>query len=167
MKALIIAMFCVSYVPISAQSLLSGPHFAERPQTITYYALSHQPTRKVKKLLVHAIEKMRQRDFDAAISSLQSALALDRKSWDAHLNLGAAYFWKGDRESARAEFESATELDPANPLGYADLAVCDMRTGRDESAVVLARQALALDPANRLAKRVLEVERREQRRKIK
>lgn len=150
-------MLNLSCFPIWTQSL-SAPHFADPPKVVTYYQLTHPPRGPVKKLLIRAAQKMHKKDFDGAISLLRSALALDRASWEGHINLGAAYFWEGDRKSAETEFESAVALDPANPLSYADLAVCQLRAGRDESAVQLAKRALHLDPENRLASTILAVE---------
>ena len=150
-------VLCVSCVPIGAQNLLSTPRFSEQAQTVTYYQLSHAPGRRVRKLLDEAAEKLRERDYDSAISLFRSALARDRGSWEAHMNLGAAYFWGGDRRSAQAEFQTAMSLDPENALSYADLAVCALREGRVVPAASFAKQALRLDPQSRLAQRVLEV----------
>lgn len=155
MKSLFL-MLCVSCISTYAQSLLPKPHFSQRRYTISYYELSHQPSRHARRLMDEALQKMRHLDYSGAVASLRSALAIDRDCFEAHLNLGAAYYWQGNRPAASREFESAVSLDPYNPLGLVNLSVCRLKEGRLDSALSLARRALRLDPESNLARSILQ-----------
>lgn len=56
-------------------------------------------------------------DVDQALVLFREAVAMDRDSSAAHLNVGVALKLKGDREGALAAFEKAKERDPEGPVG--------------------------------------------------
>jgi TolB-like protein/Tfp pilus assembly protein PilF len=79
------------------------------------------------------------RRYDQAIAQLQRTLALDNKFAYAHWNLGQAFYFKGDRAAAIAEYEKARSLDD-DPvvLGLLGRAYADGR--ENEKAMDMVRQ---------------------------
>jgi len=49
------------------------------------------------------------------MAAYQKALEADPKYWPAHLNLGAAYYYEGDKATAARFFRQALELQPEHP----------------------------------------------------
>ncbi|WP_408888207.1 tetratricopeptide repeat protein [Myxococcus faecalis] len=56
-------------------------------------------------------------DVDQALALFREAVAMDRDSAPAHLNVGVALKLKGDKQGALAAFEKAREKDPEGPVG--------------------------------------------------
>lgn len=56
--------------------------------------------------------------YDAAIESLEAAIALDPNFAVAYCNLGNAHYAQGDTEQAAAMYRRAIELDPDNVTAY-------------------------------------------------
>jgi tetratricopeptide (TPR) repeat protein len=82
---------------------------------------------------------MNARRYDEAIAQLQRTLALDNKFGYAHWNLGEAFYFKGDRAAAIAEYEKARALDD-DPviLGLLGRAYAD--AGENDKAIDMVRQ---------------------------
>jgi TolB-like protein/Tfp pilus assembly protein PilF len=82
---------------------------------------------------------MNARRYDEAIVQLQRTLALDNKFGYAHWNLGEAFYFKGDRAAAIAEYEKARALDD-DPviLGLLGRAYAD--AGEKDKAIDMVRQ---------------------------
>src|ERR1700752_3022750 len=53
-----------------------------------------------------------QSNWDGAIKELQAALHLDPNRVDARVNLGMAYYFKGDPRAAESEFQTVLRADP-------------------------------------------------------
>ena len=56
-------------------------------------------------------------DVDEAIEKFREAIAMDRDSAAAQLNLGIAFKLKGELAAAKSAFQKARELDPEGPVG--------------------------------------------------
>lgn len=70
------------------------------------------------RLLLHAMNALKQNQPDVAVVSLKKALAVDDRSYDAHLLLGDVYTQRRRYESALGEYDVAALLNPtsADPL---------------------------------------------------
>lgn len=83
----------------------------------------------------------------------KDVLTKDPKNYNAHINLGAALFERGDCEGAEEHYLQATELAPGLIHAYRSLGVICLRMGRLESArqwlgrAVIGPHATVLTPA--------------------
>jgi len=84
--------------------------------------------------------------YDKAIAAYRNAIALDAEFADAHCNLGAALYNKGDRVEARACFERCLELRPGHVEGHFNLANLLEEEGDSGSALAHYLRALDRDP---------------------
>ena len=84
--------------------------------------------------------------YDQAIEAYQAALDLDADFADAHCNLGAVYYNRGDREQARRHFERCLRLDPTHVESHFNLANLLEEEGCNEMALHHYRAGLTADP---------------------
>jgi tetratricopeptide (TPR) repeat protein len=83
---------------------------------------------------------------DQAIEAYQAALALDPDFADAHCNLGAVRYNRGERDDARRHFERCLRLDPGHVEAHFNLANLLEEEGCNEMALHHYRAGLIADP---------------------
>ncbi len=84
--------------------------------------------------------------YQEAIDAYETALSLDESFADAHCNLGAVHYNRGDREAARGCFRRCLQLDPDHVEGHFNLANLLEEDGADEMALHHYLAALRADP---------------------
>lgn len=72
------------------------------------------PEKKKEKHYQRALEYIQQKDNNAAVTELRSAIALDPKFSNARYQLGLLYLQQNDPGSAFTELQQAADLDPNN-----------------------------------------------------
>jgi len=87
-------------------------------------------------------------DYDAAISWLEKAIAIDASLAEAYMDLGKVYLYQGRRDEARAAFEHAAALAPTDPYAPYYLATLLIDDGKYSEAVPLLQRSLEFDPLN-------------------
>jgi len=95
-----------------------------------------------------ALEKIRQGDYDGAISGLKPVLDKNPKDSNALYLIGLAYLKKNILPEASAAFLQVTELAPKFAPAYYQLGVCHQQQKEPEKALEFYRKAMELDPAN-------------------
>lgn len=84
--------------------------------------------------------------YARAIEAYETALSLDEDFADAHCNLGAVHYNRGQRELARRHFRRCLELEPNHVEGHFNLANLLEEDGADEMALHHYQAALRADP---------------------
>jgi tetratricopeptide (TPR) repeat protein len=74
-------------------------------------------------------------DYDGAEKTLQGALALDDKDFDAHFYLGAALYFRRDMANARLHLNRALALQPRSAQARYELALVERADGQQEAAL--------------------------------
>jgi tetratricopeptide (TPR) repeat protein len=95
-----------------------------------------------------ATEKIRQGDYDGAITLADKVLAKDPKDANALYLKGMAYLKKGTWEDALPFFLKVNELAPGFPPAYYQAAVCYQQMKDTEKALSFYAKAMELDPEN-------------------
>lgn len=103
-----------------------------------------------------ARQSLQNRDFDAALATLQQAVANDQSSRELYELLGVAYTRKGMVPEGIEALTAAVTLDPSNVTSRINLAVALHRAGLQPEAAVQLREARTLDPANEKARQLLQ-----------
>ncbi len=89
----------------------------------------------------------REERTDSLTALAREAIRLDPSLPDGYLNLGVAYWRKGDPQAALKQWRYATELNPNHALAADYIAAVHLRSGRIEEAIRSYRQAVESDPA--------------------
>ncbi|MBT8438741.1 MAG: tetratricopeptide repeat protein, partial [Gammaproteobacteria bacterium] len=89
-----------------------------------------------------------QKNYDAAISRLQSEILQDDKNAELHRMLAKVYDASGDKEKSSEEFNNAIFIDPELGDSYIELANLYTRTGETERAVKILNDGKNRIPAN-------------------
>ena len=84
--------------------------------------------------------------YDEAIAAYREALALEPDFADAHCNLGAVFYNRGERDDARRHFERCLRLDSAHVEAHFNLANVLEEEGCNEMALHHYRTGLIADP---------------------
>lgn len=84
--------------------------------------------------------------YGQAIDAYREALALDPDFADAHCNLGAVFYNRGDRDQARRHFERCLRLDPGHVEAHFNLANLLEEDGCNDMALHHYRAGLVSDP---------------------
>jgi tetratricopeptide (TPR) repeat protein len=77
---------------------------------------------------------------------LLRVLALEPDYAQGHLNLGNAYFARGDVMAARRHYERAADADALRAAALFNLGLCDEQEGRVAEAIAHYEAALERDP---------------------
>lgn len=93
-------------------------------------------------------ERLRAKDYAAAVPSLQAALALEPYSVVAHDALGVAYSQLGQYTLAIQEFKAALQVNPGLALTHNNIGYVYMQMRRLDDAAAEFQQALQIDPEN-------------------
>jgi tetratricopeptide (TPR) repeat protein len=98
-------------------------------------------------ILLSAAVSIRQvsywRDSEAAFTR---ALAVTEKNDVAHLNLGSAYFVKGNLPAAREHFRQSLTLQPLQKNGWNNLGAVEAALGHDQEAIAAYQVAIRVNP---------------------
>ena len=84
--------------------------------------------------------------YEEAIAAYREALALDPDFADAHCNLGAVFYNRGERKDARRHFERCLRVDPGHVEAHFNLANVLEEEGCNEMALHHYRTGLVADP---------------------
>jgi tetratricopeptide (TPR) repeat protein len=84
--------------------------------------------------------------YTEAIAAYREAIALDPDFADAHCNLGAVFYNRGERDEARRHFERCLRLDPGHVEAHFNLANLLEEEGCNEMALHHYRSGLVADP---------------------
>ncbi|MEE2672220.1 MAG: tetratricopeptide repeat protein [Myxococcota bacterium] len=84
--------------------------------------------------------------YEEAIEAYREALALDPDFADAHCNLGAVFYNRGERNDARRHFERCLRVDPGHVEAHFNLANVLEEEGCNEMALHHYRTGLVADP---------------------
>lgn len=117
-----------------------------------------QASRQAKDLDPNALEVHRARglvllnagseNVDEAISELKSAIAINDKIADLHLNLGFAYRLKNENDLAVDEYLAAYALNPADPTIPTEIMLAYANEGQYGKASQYAEDAVKIAPAD-------------------
>jgi Flp pilus assembly protein TadD len=94
-----------------------------------------------------AAEKVRQRDFDGAITQLEGILDKKPKEASALFFLGLAYVGKQKYPEALGALEQVAELNPTFPGVHFELGVCHRQLKDREKALAEFEKSLELEPS--------------------
>lgn len=86
------------------------------------------------------------REFDAAISDFDAALALDSRDTSALGYRGLTYLQMGQEERARTDFDAAFAIDPHAWVALDGRGMLAMRAGDDAGAITAFSAAISSDP---------------------
>lgn len=87
------------------------------------------------------------KDMDAAISAYQSAYILTPKDIDIYINLGSAFYEKGEYDNALTVYRRAIELEPYNAKIHCNLGYLYWGKGELEEAIKAYETAIKYDKA--------------------
>jgi|SRR5579883_1887014 len=88
------------------------------------------------------------RQFDAAISAFQRAIAADKSDVQAHFNLALAYSEKGDNANAATEYREVLRLSPGLYQAEMNLGLVLMRAGSLSEALPFLAAAVEHKPTS-------------------
>jgi tetratricopeptide (TPR) repeat protein len=95
-----------------------------------------------------AADKIRDKDYDGAVSQLKAFLEKNPDDANALYFLGISYARKKMFPEAAQALTRVTQLVPNFPPAYFELGVCYQQQGERDKAVEAYRKNLELDPAN-------------------
>lgn len=86
------------------------------------------------------------KNLDAAIGAYQTAFILTPKDIDIYINLGSAFYEKGEYNNALSVYRQAIELEPHNAKIYCNLGYLYWGKGQIEEAIKTYETAIKYDP---------------------
>ncbi len=92
--------------------------------------------------------------YAEAADEFRKAIATNRDSIPAHVNLGAVLIETGDLKGAAEQFEEAVRIDPKNTNAHYNLAILLANENKQAPAILHLRSVLSVDP-NDLSARFL------------
>ena len=102
-------------------------------------------------LSMRALQNIKEKNFNAAISDLNEAHKLCPDSWEIVYNLGNAYLKSGNYQSAQHQYEKALKLNKTNVQLLCNKGIASERLGAFSEAATAYKKALILDPKNHSA----------------
>lgn len=90
-------------------------------------------------------------NYDAAISAYHSASLLNPNDIDIYINLGSAFYEKGDFANALSAYRAALEIDPNNARVHCNLGYLLWGKGMIEDSIKEYDIAIKLDPTYDIA----------------
>ena len=99
-------------------------------------------------LSMRALQTIKEKKFNAAISDLNEAHKLCPDSWEIIYNLGNAYLKSGNYQSAQLQYEKALKLNKTNVQLLCNKGIANERLGAFSKAATAYKKALILDPKN-------------------
>ena len=85
-------------------------------------------------------------NLDAAISAYQTAFVLTPKDIDIYINLGSAFYEKGEYNNALAIYRQALEIEPHNAKIYCNLGYLYWGKDKIDEAISAYETAIKYDP---------------------
>ncbi len=128
LTALMLALTCGALGSGSAQT--ATPAQATAAEAVS---VPMSPALKAKLEVAHKL--LSAKDYKKALAAYQQAVALDYRSFDAHLGLGLALFSQNDLLGSRFEFSQLVALSPDRIEGYFNLGVVQARAGDRTGAI--------------------------------
>ena len=101
--------------------------------------------------------------WDEAIEQYRQTLGLDPRQTQAYSNLGNALLQEGRTGEAIVQFEKALSVDPADAQARTNRAGALFRAGRIDDAIADLEQVVRVRPDFEVARRNLEIMRREKK----
>lgn len=86
------------------------------------------------------------KNLDAAIGAYQTAYILTPKDIDIYINLGSAFYEKGEYNNALSIYRQAIELEPTNAKIYCNLGYLYWGKGELDEAIKTYETAIKYDP---------------------
>lgn len=86
------------------------------------------------------------KNLDAAIGAYQTAFVLTPRDIDIYINLGSAFYEKGEYNNALAVYRQAIELEPHNAKIYCNLGYLYWGKGKIDEAIKTYETAIKYDP---------------------
>lgn len=86
------------------------------------------------------------KNLDAAIGAYQTAFILTPRDIDIYINLGSAFYEKGEYNNALSVYRQAIELEPHNAKIYCNLGYLYWGKGEIEEAIKTYETAIKYDP---------------------
>ena len=110
-------------------------------------AMNEEVADDILKLIQRGDALLKEKRYDEAIAQYKAAIAnADRPVFTAHLNLGSAYYEKGDYRSAVEAFRKATEIRPSDYRGHYNLAEALYASEDYKGSEAAYRKVIALSP---------------------
>jgi tetratricopeptide (TPR) repeat protein len=103
---------------------------AGRGETISVQQLTHKSPRKALDELKNGRAALEKRQFARAVGHLESAVAVDPASPDAHNDLGVAYFELQQYQKSVEHFRRASDLAPTHDRANDNLCLALLKSGR-------------------------------------
>jgi tetratricopeptide (TPR) repeat protein len=94
----------------------------------------------------HGLEQAKNRKYQEAISSFESAIQQDKNYVPAYVALGGSYFTVLKFKEARAQWENAIALDPKSKEAYIGIGYLEFMDNKYDSAIRLFETAISVDP---------------------
>jgi len=107
-----------------------------------------EQTKAAESGVKEATEKIRQRDFDGAITQLEGVLEKKPKEATALFFLGLAYVGNGKYAEALEALTQVLELNPTFPGAHFELGVCHRQLHDAPKALAAFEKSLEIDPKN-------------------
>lgn len=101
---------------------------------------------EAKKELNRGIEFTQAKKPDSAIMAYQAALKIAPDFLDAHINIGALYYEKGDMVQATGHLKKAIALDSTNTAVLKPLGLVYFKTKDYDGAISALKQCVAVTP---------------------
>ncbi len=111
-------------------------------------AITLNPSKQWTSIIAQTLGYVHQQagqDFDAAISAYQSAYLLTPDDIDIYVNLGSAFYDKGDYDNALTVYRSALDLDPTNAKIHCNLGFLHWGKGDTDEAIKEYELAIEYD----------------------
>lgn len=90
-------------------------------------------------------------NFETAIISYQTAIALDSQNMDAYVSLGELYQQEGELDDAIDCYCEAIKLDPMQDSVFCNMGMALWEKDYPEEAVISYQKAIEINPSNELA----------------
>jgi tetratricopeptide (TPR) repeat protein len=100
----------------------------------------------VQRLFNKAVVLLKQKDYDNAITLLNTVVAREHRLTAPYIDLGMAYRQKGDNKNAEVNLMKALDIDLANPVANNELGLLYRSQGRFKDAKKAYTNALTQHP---------------------
>lgn len=126
------------------------------PEAISHYqnAITINPNMNWTSIIAQTLGYVFQentKDMDAAIGAYQSAYLLTPKDIDIYINLGSAFYEKGEYENAQTVYRRAIELEPYNAKIHCNLGYLHWGKGEIDEAIKAYETAIKYDKSYDIA----------------